>query len=110
VFVCVSFLALARPGELRGRGSIVRRGKGIAFWVRPGLGAQLPQTIFNLEQPDGYHNFGMVAAVANWQRPDGGKPALGAPLRSPETLDEFRSGIVTASRHLRRRGLQDRRP
>ena len=52
----------------------------------------------------------MVSAVAAWQTVDSGKPALGAPLRSPETLDEFRSGIVTASRQLRRRGLQDRRP
>jgi hypothetical protein len=53
---------------------------------------------------------GMVSAVAAWQAVDSGKPALGAPLRAPERLDEFRSGIVTASRHLRRRGLQDRRP
>lgn len=52
----------------------------------------------------------MVSAVAAWQAVDSGKPALGAPLRSAEKLDEFRSGIVTASRHLRRRGLQDRRP
>ena len=52
----------------------------------------------------------MVSAVAAWQTVNSGKPALGAPLRSPETLDEFRSGIVTASRQLRRRGLQDRRP
>jgi phospholipase C len=52
----------------------------------------------------------MVSAVAAWQAVDSGKPALGAPLRPPETLDEFRSGIVAASRHLRKRGLQDRRP
>ncbi len=44
------------------------------------------------------------------QAVDSGKPALGAPLRSPETLDEFRSGIVAASRHLHKRGLQDRQP
>jgi len=52
----------------------------------------------------------VTAAVEAWQRSDVGKPALGASLRPPEVLDEFRSGVVVASRYLRRRGLQDGRP
>ena len=34
----------------------------------------------------------LESAVAAWQAFDSGKPALGAPLRSAETLDKFRAG------------------
>ena len=60
----------------------------------PGSVPKLPQTIFNLGE----------ARPARWPLVLPARPAVSsAPLRSPETLDEFKSGIVAASRHLRRK-------